>query len=474
MKKQFFILLLALLFSKVSIAQHQEINEKPSMWKGMKNRAKDSTTFLHAIKSGKVDVHLRYFFMATDNQKGLTDYFANAIGGALRYETAPFHGFQVAASGSFIFNIGSSDLSKPDSITGQMNRYEIGLFDIENPKNKKDITDLEEFYIKYNIKESHIIFGRQFINTPFINLQDGRMRPTAVVGLWSEINAIKKLHLEGGILYNISPRSTIKWFSPGESIGVYATGVNTDGTKALYADSLESKIIFIAGADWKPNKYFKLQVWELFTHNIFNTVMIQTDIQYPFKKGSTLFASGQMIRQDAVKNGGNEEAAKTYFEKNGKAMTFGARLGWKNKETEVSMNYNRITDHGRYLMPREWGREPFFTFLPRERNEGFGDAHAVMGKINYSITKIKLKLSLAAGYYKLPDVKNFRLNKYGLPSYTQINADIRYTFPKKFSGLEAQLLIAGKINSGETYNNAKFVINKTNMVLYNFVLNYHF
>ena len=69
MKKQFFILLLALLFSKVSIAQHQEINEKPSMWKGMKNRAKDSTTFLHAIKSGKVDVHLRYFFMATDNQK---------------------------------------------------------------------------------------------------------------------------------------------------------------------------------------------------------------------------------------------------------------------------------------------------------------------------------------------------------------------------------------------------------------------
>ena len=151
-----------------------------------------------------------------------------------------------------------------------------------------------------------------------------------------------------------------------------------------------------------------------------------------------------------------------------------ALAGWKNKEIEVSMNYNRITDHGRYLMPREWGREPFFTFLPRERNEGFGDAHAVMGKINYSITKIKLKLSLAAGYYKLPDVKNFRLNKYGLPSYTQINADIRYTFPKKFSGLEAQLLIAGKINSGETYNNAKFVINKTNMVLYNFVLNYHF
>jgi hypothetical protein len=85
-----------------------------------------------------------------------------------------------------------------------------------------------------------------------------------------------------------------------------------------------------------------------------------------------------------------------------------------------------------------------------------------------------LKLSLGAGYYKLPDVKNYRLNKYGLTSYTQINADIRYTFPKKWNGLDVQLLIAGKINSGETYNNAKFVFNKTNMVQYNFILNYHF
>ena len=27
-------------------------------------------------------------------------------------------------------------------------------------------------------------------------------------------------------------------------------------------------------------------------------------------------------------------------------------------------------------MPREWGKEPFYTFLPRERNEGLGNIHA--------------------------------------------------------------------------------------------------
>lgn len=48
-------------------------------------------------------------------------------------------------------------------------------------------------------------------------------------------------------------------------------------------------------------------------------------------------------------------------------------------------------------MPREWGREPFFTFLPRERNEGFGDVHALMGKLSYNNSKISVKTSLAVG-----------------------------------------------------------------------------
>lgn len=222
------------------------------------------------------------------------------------------------------------------------------------------------------------------------------------------------------------------------------------------------------------NKYVKLHGWDLFTENIFNTVMLQTDVQFPLKDKSYFFASAQVIRQDAVNNGGNEDPAKTYFKKGGKAITFGAKAGWKNKRWEASLNYNRITADGRYLIPREWGREPFFTFLPRERNEGFGDVHAVMGRVNYNIPKASVKTSLAAGYYKLPDVKNYFLNKYALSSYIQLNADIRYSFTGLMKGLEAQLLIAGKLKYGETYNNKKSEFNKVNMMLYNFVLNYHF
>lgn len=455
------------------LAQHQEIPEKPEMYKGKEVSTGDSTSLLSAFKRGQTNGHFRYFFMATDNKKGLTDYYANAAGGGVRFETAKFHGFQFAVSGFYIFNIGSSDLTLADSSTGQFNRYETALFDVEDPANKKDIDRLEEFYLRYNYKNSYLVAGRQLINTPFINLQDGRMRSTGVEGVWAEFNELKNTKIEGGWLYAISPRGTTKWYNTGESMGIYPAGLNLDGTKSQYGSAIESKYAAVIGIT-TTIKNLKLQGWNLLTENVFNTAMLQADLQFPLKNKSSLFASAQLIRQDAVNDGGNEDIAKTYFEKGGKALTFGTRAGWKNKQWEATINYNRITAHGRYLMPREWGREPFFTFLPRERNEGFGDAHAIMAKVNYQIPRSRVKTSLAAGYYQMPDVKNYKLNKYGLPSYTQINSDTRYTFGGLLKGLEAQFLVAGKINSGETYNNYNFEMNKVDMLQYNFVLNYHF
>jgi hypothetical protein len=455
-------------------AQHQEVSEKPDMYKGKQVQTVDTTSLLSAFKRGHFNGHFRYFLMVTDNTSGLTDYYANAAGGGIRYETARFHGFQFAVSGFYTFNIGSSDMGKPDSTTGQFNRYEIALFDVENPNNKKDIDRLEEFYLKYHLKNISITFGRQLLNTPFINLQDGRMRPTGVEGVWMEYNDTKKIKAEGGLLYAISPRGTTKWYDIGQSLGVYPSGVNVDGTKSQYNNNVGSKVVALLGLNIKACKKLNLQAWDVYTDNVFNTAMLQADLLFPQKNSSYFFAAAQFIRQDAINDGGNKDAAKTYFEKGEKSISFGAKAGWKNKVWETSISYNRITTHSRYLMPREWGREPFFTFLPRERNEGFGDVHAIMGKVNYNIPKTSVKASLAAGYYKLPDVKNYRLNKYGLPSYTQANADIRYSFAGILKGLEAQLLVVWKMNTGEMYNNRRFEINKVNMMQYNFVLNFHF
>jgi len=455
-------------------AQHQNLYEKPAIWRGKTAETEDTTSLLHSFKFGTAHGHFRHFFSATDNRKGLQDYYANGSGGGLRFESSRFHGFQVGISGFFIFNTGSSDLSVRDSITNQPNRYEVGLFDITDFHNKNDIDRLEEFFIKYTYQKTSLSFGKILINTPFINLQDGRMRPTGTEGFWLESSVIPKLKFEGGFLYGFSPRSTISWYRGASSIGVYPMGLNPDGSSSNYLNNLSSRGVIVGGLNYNMNKYINLHGWNYTIDNILNSALLQANFKIPLKKERNFILAFQTIRQDAINNGGNIDQSKAYVSKGNKAFTFGAKVGVEGQKTEMSINYNRITAHGRYLFPREWGRDPFFTFIPRERSEGFGDVHAIIGRIGYNFQKIRLKTNLAGGYVQLPDVRNTLLNKYGFPSYAQLNADIRYSLGGVLTGIDLQLLVVHKSRIGETYNNPRYIFNKVDMWLYNFILNYHF
>lgn len=472
--KSIFAAIVFMYISTSGFSQHNEVNTHTPLWKGPQKTTEDTTSLLHAFKGGQVHGHFRYFFMATENDGSLKDYFANAAGGGIKFETAPFHGFQLGVSAFFVFNIGSSNLTQPDPKTNQLNRYERSLFDMEDPSNKSDIDRLEELYLKYNWKNSHITYGKQLIQTPFINHQDGRMRPTEVAGIWSEIHEIKNTKIEAGFLHKVSPRSTVEWYGVGESIGIYPSGVNADGTPSEYEHNLESKGIAMLGVTHQFNKNLSVKIWDVFTENIFNTIMIQSDLVIPSGTESAWLGGLQYVFQSSINDGGNEDQSKTYFSKGSIAQTFGINLGWKNERFRTSLNYNRITADGRFLMPREWGREPFYTFMPRERNDGLGDVHAYVLKGGYRIPKARFKTEIGLGYYQLPEVNNFALNKYGLPSYTQLNVDLAYEFEGLLKGLEADLLYVNKGRQGNTYNNDKYVINKVDMNQWNLVLNYHF
>ncbi|RTZ06295.1 hypothetical protein [Flavobacterium sp. GSP6] len=239
--KSFFAILIStflLLISFHSSAQYQEVSNKPAVWKEKNNKKIDSTSILNAFKNGNFIGHFRYFFMSTNNESGLSDYYANAVGGGVKFETAKFHNFQFGVSGYYIYDIGSSDFSKKDPVTNLSNRYEVALFDFQNVSSKGNLSRLEELFLKYNYKNSNVTLGKQLLNTSFINLQDGRMRPTEVDGIWIDFNELKKTKINVGYLYGISPRSTMKYFRIAESIGIYPTGVNPDGTKSDYAGNL--------------------------------------------------------------------------------------------------------------------------------------------------------------------------------------------------------------------------------------------
>jgi hypothetical protein len=266
----------------------------------------------------------------------------------------------------------------------------------------------------------------------------------------------------------------VKWFKVSESIGLYPQGVNGDGIVSNYGGNLNSRGIGLLGITYQFNENLSLKGNDLFTENIFNSLLLQAEYCYPLENRNKLVGGLQYIRQDAVNSGGNEDPAKTYFPKGGKSQTFGAKWGWENLRWQTSINYNRITLDGRYLMPREWGRDPFFTFLPRERNEGLADVNAYVLKAGYTVPKLRLKTQAALGYFDLPEVANFAHNKYGMPSYTQFNIDIQHAFEGFVKGLEIQLLFVHKGKIGNSYDNDKYVINKVDMNSWSIVLNYRF
>lgn len=457
-------------------AQHQEINENPQVWKGKQHDSLNKTedNLLQAFKKGHASGHFRYFFMNTQNQGDLTDYYANAVGGGLKFETAKFHNFQFGVSGFYIFNIGSSDFEHLDPSTRAMNRYEIGLFDLNDVHNKFNLDRLEELYLKYNFNSSKITFGKQLVNTPFVNLQDGRMRPTEVDALWSDIKLSSKLKLEGGYIFQVSPRSTLEYATVANSIGVYPSGINIEGKPSNYKGNLSSKGIFHFGLNAKVAKNLNVQIWDLVAENIFHSVYFETNYKHTLSPSHELNFGFQSVYQHALNNGGNDSFHKTYFPTSERGLTFGGRIGIKHKRYSISANYNRITAHGRYLMPREWGRDPFYTFLPRERNEGLGDVNALVLKSSFQPLNSNFKYSLGAGYFDLPDVKNVRLNKYGMPSFYQINADVRYQFKGELEGFDLQVLWVHKINAYSGFLENRFIINKVNMNNLNVILNFHF
>ncbi|MFN5913358.1 MAG: hypothetical protein ACK43J_03110, partial [Chitinophagaceae bacterium] len=120
------------------------------------------------------------------------------------------------------------------------------------------------------------------------------------------------------------------------------------------------------------------------------------------------------------------------------------------------------------------GRDPFFTFMPRERNEGLADVHAWVAKAQRSFPEINGSVGIAVGRYRLPNVLDASRNKYGLPSYDQLNVDIRYYFKKLLKGMDMQVLYVYKKNGQEANLDKRFIINRVNMSQWNIVLNYNF
>ena len=154
------------------------------------------------------------------------------------------------------------------------------------------------------------------------------------------------------------------------------------------------------------------------------------------------------------------------------SWAFSARIRHVPGRSRWQLNYTCITAHGRYLMPREWGRDPFFTFLPRERNEGAGDVHAATLNLIWR-TDGGWRIQVDGGWYSLPALADVRLNEYAMPSYTQFDVNAQYRFNGGWKGLAVPLLALVKLPVDEDLTE-KVAINKVDMLHADLMINYVF
>jgi hypothetical protein len=166
----------------------------------------------------------------------------------------------------------------------------------------------------------------------------------------------------------------------------------------------------------QKTKKLTTQLWNYTAENVFNLALTRAEFQDSIR-GHHLNFGIQGFFQNALDHGGNPDVLKAYILPEEKTFGLGAKLDFGFGKHTVSISNLYISDRGRLLFPREWGREIFFATLPRERFEGNGGVNAFSVKYQLKLPAHQWMLNFGTSVVNLPDVNNTVLNKYGMPSY---------------------------------------------------------
>jgi hypothetical protein len=426
---------------------------------------------LHSLQEffglGTITGHLRNFFMSTQNEGSLRDYYANAIGGSMRFRSHEFYNFEFGAAGIFTYKLFSNDLNEPDPVVGRVSKWEHELFDVLNLGNFNDLDRLEELYVRYNFSGGNITYGKMEIeDTPLLNRSDGRMKPFAFKGFWLNYAPADNHHLQATWIDRISPRSTVEWFDFNEGIGLSFNGFQPDGTEAEYHEHLESDGLAMLGYHTRLRD-FRLEFYQYYLHHISHITWAALEYR---KNAWGLGLQYSVQFPDAFQR--DLEYEQRYMQPGERGQVLSGRVRYYFGDWDLWGAYTHAFDTGRYLFPRELGRDQFYTSTQRSRLDGFGDTDVIT--LGAEVHFGKEHFTWGLEYTRLfgPEVDAFEFNKYNLDAYQQVNLKLDYAFKGFLEGMHMQLLYVYKNNLN---NDAPEVIfNLSNFHQLNFMTNFEF
>ena len=446
---------------------------------------------------GKIQGQIRTFFMTEDNQEPLHDYEATALGGKLLYTTPQWNNLQ-ATIGAYTTHFITDNISSQNTeplASNRNSRYVIGLVDSTN-YDASSVTNIGEAYVRYQHDKNSFTLGRMKLDTPFVNPQDGRMIPTFEQGIWATSAVSPQLSFQAGYINAFWVRNTSEWKSVQDSLGLpgYEMGfssIEDASVQGKYYGNTSTDGLFIANIHYEPTKTLRLDLWDYYLENIFNLTYGEALYSHPLQSVELSYGL-QYLHQEQTGDGGNAEdnvatptnaqKAKSYMQEGESSTTYGVKTALKYEKSKLTLAYTKTTDEGRFLFPREWGKEPLYTFQKRERSDGSGNCHAWLATLEHDFAQQGLNgldMMLGYGQYVKTDAKTWIYNKYETPSYAQWNIDIFYRFSGALKGLKAEYLVARKVAHGETYQipgsaEYNYIFRKNGLTQQNFILNYDF
>lgn len=442
-------------FSNYVIAQRHEVR---------------NTTEVESLKmvfvKAEVEGHIRNYFMSTMNEGNLKDYYTNATGGAIGIKTLPFKNFSLGIKGIFTYQTFSSDLNEKDEASQKASKWEHELYDINDLENYNDLDRLEELYIDYTFKKGIISAGKMPIEeTIFVNKSDGRMKPFAFSGIQAQLNFDSTTHFYIAYIGRVSPRSAVEWYNFDEAIGIVTNGNQPNGLAADYAGYTNSKGMSIVGLE-KQIENSSIKLYHYHLHQILNTSIIegQTDlsnfeftIQYVFQ-----FAD-QFQQSLAYEN--------RYVQASENGQLLSLKSAYNAKKHHFFIAYTHLFATGRFLFPKELGRDRINTSISRSRAEGLGNSNVFTINYEYCLTQ-QTGFRVEATTILQNNPESAKYNKYNLDNYYQINTRIKHKMKAFFEGLECSLLYVYKKNYEE--NQVDLIFNRSNFHQINLIANYNF
>lgn len=439
----------------------------------------DTIHEVHSVKEfftgGKVEGHMRNYFMVTYNQGDLKDYWANATGGALSYHTDVWKGWQFGVKGIFTFNTASSDLNELDTLVGKSAKWEKELFDVSRPYVTHDLDRLEELFLKYHFRSSYITFGKIDINKgPLLLKRDGRMKPFVYKGLWGDIKEVDKTTINVGWIYAVSSRGMTEWQNLSEAIGSNNNGHQPDGSSADYKHQVHTNGLFVLGIERELSPHLKLKGYDYYLNHLINVNWLQLD----YDKGS-FFGGIQYVFEVADPHQKHLDYQNRYYQPDEQAHVVNGMFGLQSKDKKIKLSgaYLHSFGTGRFIFPKELTREGFYVSQPRSWVEGYADLDVFVVRAELRFNKkgwSNWSFDTRLTSFSTDGVDSYRNNKYGMPSYYQGTFLVNYSPKKVMTGVHFTFMYVAKYTPEKldlTYSQTFY---KTNLHHLNLIMNVYF